>query len=138
MSTVLDLFLQDFVTTHRILNQRYSWPALVSRRFVESGSGRKVFQFRSGEQDHYAVGTQIDLPDCDCFRLELIHPVARSTEEHRMDCLRMMSADTHNGMELTRPDEMTVVVRLTTRNRGLINVIFVVRDGLALGAPILA
>lgn len=137
-STILDLFIQDFVLSHRILNQRASWSALVSRRFVESGAQRKVFQFRSGDADHYAVGTLIDLPDGDCFRIELTHGGARAAEEHRLDCLRMMSTDTHNGMEVTRPDEGTVVIRLTTRNRGLINVTFVIRDCLSLSAAILA
>lgn len=136
-STVLDLFIQDFVLSHRILNQHASWTAMVSRRFVESGAQRKVFQFRSGDADHFATGTLLDLPDGDCFRIELTHAAARSADEHRLDCLRMMSADTHNGMEISRPDDATVVVRLTTRNRGLINVAFVVRDCLPLGMAIL-
>ena len=139
-STVLDLFIQDFVLSHRILNQRASWSALVSRRFVESGAHRKVFQFRSGDADHYAVGTLMDLPDGDCFRIELTHGAARTVgaEEHRLDCLRMMSTDTHNGMEVSKPDETTVVIRLTTRNRGRINIAFVIRDCLPLTAAILA
>ena len=139
-STVLDLFIQDFVLTHRILNQRCSWPALVSRRFVESGAQRKVFQFRSGDADHFAVGTLLDLPDGDCFRVELTHAAARTVgtaEDHRLDCLRMMSADTHNGMTVSKPDDATIIIQLTTRNRGLINVIFVVRDCLPLGAAAL-
>jgi hypothetical protein len=137
-STTLDLFIQDFVLTHQILNQRATWSSLVSRRFVESCSQRKVFQFRSGDTDHYAVGTLLDLPDADYFRIELTHAAARLTEEHRLDCLRMMSASTHNGITVTKPDEATVVIQLTTRNRGLINVVFVVRDGLALLTPMLA
>jgi hypothetical protein len=137
-STVLDLFIQDFVLSHRILNQRASWAALVSRRFVESNAQRKVFQFRSGDTDHFAVGTLLDLPDADCFRIELTHAASRLTEEHRLDCLRMMSVDTHNGMEVSKPDDATVVIRLTTRNRGLINVVFVVRDCLPLAAAVLA
>lgn len=136
-STVLDLFIQDFVLSHRILNQRAPWTALVSRRFVESGAQRKVFQFRSGDADHFAVGTLLDLPEGDCFRIELTHAAARLTDEHRLDCLRMMSAETHNGMELTRADDATVMIRLTTRNRGLINVVFVVRDCLPLTAAAL-
>jgi hypothetical protein len=139
--TTIDLFLQDFVTSHRILNQRCTWTALTSRRFLESGAGRKVFHFRSGEADHYAVGTLLDLPDGDCYRFELVHPATRGlgAEEHRFDCLRMMSADTHNGLTVSRPEgqEGTLVIQLTTRNRGLMNVAFVVRDGLTLSAPIL-
>lgn len=140
-STVLDLFIQDFVLSHRILNQRASWAALVSRRFVESGAPRKVFQFRSGDTDHFAVGTLLDLPDGDYFRIELTHSAARTVgtvEEHRLDCLRMMSTDTHNGMEVSRPDDATVVIRLTTRNRGRINVVFVIRDCLPLAAAVMA
>jgi hypothetical protein len=109
----------------------------VSRRFVEAGAQRKVFQFRSGEADQYAVGTLLDLPDGDCFRIELTHAAARSTDEHRLDCLRMMSTDTHTGITVTKPDDATVVIHLTTRNRGLINIVFVVRDGLSLAAPVL-
>lgn len=139
-STLLDLFIQDFVLSHRILNQRCSWSALVSRRFVENGAQRKVFQFRSGESDHFAVGTLLDLPDGDCFRIELTHAAARTVaavEDHRLDCLRMMSVDTHNGMAVNRPDDATLVIQLTTRNRGLINVVFVVRDYLPLAAAAL-
>jgi len=136
-STTLDLFIQDFVLSHRILNQRASWSALVSRRFVEAGAQRKVFHFRSADADHYAVGTLLDLPDADCFRIELTHPAARITEEHRLDCLRMMSADTHTGITVTKPDEATVIIHLVTRNRGLINIVFVVRDCLPLAAPAL-
>ncbi len=139
-SNILDLFIQDFVLSHRILNQRAPWTALVSRRFVEGGSQRKVFSFRSAEADHFAVGTWMDLPDGDCFRIELTHSAARTitAEDHRLDCLRMMSADTHNGLTVTKPDDATVVIHLTTRNRGLINVAFVIRDCLPLGAALLA
>jgi hypothetical protein len=139
--TTIDLFLQDFVTSHRILNQRCTWTALTSRRFLESGAGRKVFQFQSGDANHYAIGTLLDLPDGDCYRFELVHSAARglAPEEHRFDCLRMMSAETHNGLTVSRPEgqEGTLVIQLTTRNRGLMNVAFVVREGLTLAAPIL-
>ncbi len=137
--TAIDLFLQDFVTTHRILNQRCSWTALTSRRFLEAGGARKVFQFRSGDIDHYAVGTLLDLPEGDCYRFELVHSAARglAPEEHRFDCLRMMSAETHNGLAVSRPEDGTLVIQLTTRNRGLLNVAFVVRDGLQIVTPLL-
>jgi hypothetical protein len=142
-STILDQYIQDFVLTNKVLGYQYSWPTLVSRRFVESGAQRKVFQFQSGsvteggDASHYAVGTLLELPDCDVFRIELIHPAARSRDEHRLDCLRMMSATTHNQITSRKPDEGTVIIQLTTRNRGLINVVFVVRDGLALPDPVL-
>lgn len=143
-STILDQYIQDFVLTNKVLGYQCSWPTLVSRRFVESGGQRKVFQFQSGGSSteeactiHYAVGTLLDLPDGDVFRIELIHPAARSRDENRLDCLRMMSATTHNQITIRKPDEGTVIIQLTTRNRGLINVVFVVRDGLALPDPVL-
>ena len=144
-STILDQYIQDFVLTNKVLGYQHSWPTLVSRRFVESGAQRKVIQFQSScgsdggdtSTTHYAVGTLLDLPDGDVFRIELIHPAARSRDEHRLDCLRMMSATTHNQITSRKPDEGTVIFQLTTRNRGLINIVFVVRDGLALPDPVL-
>ena len=132
MSNILDLYIQDFVTTNRILSTHVSWATLVSRRFVESGAQRKVFSFQSGGSggtQHYAVGTLLELPDGDCFRVELFHEAAglAATEEHRLDCLRMTAAATHTAQELSRNNAgNTVIIRLPTRNRGLIPIVFVI------------
>jgi hypothetical protein len=132
MSTVLDLFIQDFVTTNRLMNQLLPWGTLVSRRFAESGAGVKVAAFQSGGAEHFAVLQHLELPTGDWLRVELTHAAARDSGEHRFDCLRMTHAATHTGLEFQRAGEDTVIITLATRNRGLIPVMFVVRDGLPL------
>lgn len=139
-SNQLDLFIQDFLTTNRILNAHVQWTTLVSRRFVETGAQRKVFSFQSGgDSHHFAVGTLLELPDGDCFRIELTAPTgALAAEEHRLDCLRMTYAATHTAHELTRTGDGSVIIRVATRNRGLIPIVFVLREVAALKEPILA
>ena len=135
-AVALDLFIQDFVTTNKLLNTHYSWPALVSRRYQEPGP--RIFQFRSGGQDHYAVGTTVTLPDADWFRIELTREIPDA--DHRFDCLRMTFHDTHKEMEVERvgPASGPVLVKVVTRNRGLINIVFVIHPPPALAHPLLA
>lgn len=133
MSTVLDLYIQDFVTSNKLLNQLVPWSTLVSRRFVESGAAIKVASFQSGGTEHFAVLQHLELPTGDWLRVELTHGAARDTGEHRFDCLRMTHAATHTGLTVERGGEDTLIITLATRNRGLIPVMFVVRDGLPLG-----
>jgi hypothetical protein len=137
-SNTLDLFIQDFLTTNRLLNAHVPWLTLVSRRFVESGAQRKVFSFQSGGSEHFAVGTLLDLPDGDCFRLELVVPAGAVAEEHRLDCLRMTYVATHTAHEVSLSSDGRTVIRVATRNRGLIPIVFVVREGPALEMPLLA
>ena len=128
MSTVaIDLFIQDFVLSNRILNRHCDWATLVSRRFQETAPARKIFQFRSGDADHLASAEILALPDGDCLRIEVDRPDAsRGAEEHRFDCLRMMHQATHTELkQLEFTDDETIVLYLITRNRGLINVAFV-------------
>jgi len=132
----LDLYIQDFVTTHKLLNSHYPWASLVNRRFLEDGL-LKVFQFQSGGATHLALGQQLALPDGDWLRIEMTHAIP-AVDEHRFDCLRMMQAPTHMGIEVERVGDKTVIVKMTTRHRGLINVCFVIRDGLPLENPFLA
>ncbi|NDE15074.1 hypothetical protein EBZ80_09110 [bacterium] len=133
-SNQLDLFIQDFLTTNRILNAHVPWLTLVSRRFVEAGAQRKVFSFQSAGATHFAVGTLLELPDGDCFRIELVAAIA--AEEHRLDCLRMTCAATHTAHEVSRLPA-TIIIRLATRNRGLIPIVFVVREDRTLAEPVL-
>lgn len=139
MSTVLDLFIQDFITTNKLLNQHVAWSTLARRHFVEGGSPIKVFSFQSGAKEHYAVGRTMELPDGDCFRIEMTHPEARADEvaSHRLDCLRMTHTDTHTGLEITKASADTVLIRLRTRNRGLIGIVFVIRDNQGIDNPII-
>ena len=95
---------------------------------------RKIFSFQSGEATHFAVGELIAFPDIECFRIELTHPLSIDTE-HRFDCLRMLHANTH--IDLSVEQEESLIIRLTTRHRGLVNIVFVIRDGLAIKNPIL-
>jgi hypothetical protein len=133
MSTVLDLYIQDFVTTNRLLGQHVPWSRFVSRRFAEGGAAIKVVAFQSDGSEHFATLQHLELPTGDCLRVELTHAAARDAGEHRFDCLRMTHSTTHTGLEFQRATEDTVIITLATRNQGLIPVMFVVRDGLPLG-----
>ncbi len=127
----LDLFLQDFVGTNRLLGQHYSWDALVSRRYMEDGRCR-VFRFQSSGRDFLARGQQVILPDTDWLRIHIKRPdiPALPAEEFRFDCLRMMSQNSHYQLDVQRDGaEGAVLVRLSTRNRGLMNVVFVLQAG---------
>lgn len=130
-STILDLFIQDFVTSHKISNNRHSWKTLVSRWFAESSPATKVFQFSSGGSEHYAIGTLLGTPTGDVYRIEMTHCGRGNEEELRLDCLRMMSAETHTTIDIqkfvTSQKEEIAVISLTTRNRGLMNIAFVIR-----------
>ena len=133
----IDLFIQDFVNTNKLLNQRVTWDTLVNRRFAEAGATR-VFSFESGGVTHHAVGRFIILPDSDWFRIELTHAIPSVDDGgHRFDCLRMLSARTHTDLQVEKDGTSTLIVRLTTKHRGLVNLVFVVRDGLALTNPFL-
>lgn len=132
----LDLFIQDFVNTNKLLNQRVVWTDLVSRRLMEGGATR-VLSFQSGGETHYAVAHYMILPDGDCIRIDLTRGIP-DVEEHRFDCLTMLSAQTHTGLRVEKWRGPTVAVRLTTRHRGLLNVVFIVQDGLRLEDPVLA
>ena len=129
----LDLFIQDFVTTNKLMNQHCSWATISSRRFHEDGI-KKVFSFESGEKPHFAVGQHLALPDGDWFRIELTHSIPDG--EHRFDCLRMMRADTHIGLDV-EVSKALLLVKLITRHKGLLNIVFVIRDGLSIENPFL-
>lgn len=139
MSTVLDLFIQDFVTTNRLLGQHWNWDALSSRRLLEAGPATKVFEFTSGGTTQLAIGRWLALPDGDWFRIELTHPLGDLPADpmaHRFDCLRMMHPATHSGFAVESDtaglgSAPVFFVKLTTRHRGLLNLVFVVRDGAA-------
>lgn len=131
----LDLFIQDFVTTNKLLNYHYPWASLVSRRNIDTST--KVFEFQSGGHVQYAIGTTVVLPDADWFRIELTRPIP-VVEEHRFDCLRMTHQETHKMLETITDSSGAVLVKVTTRNRGLINIVFIIRDRPALTNPLLA
>ena len=130
----LDLFIQDFVTTNKLLDSHYTWSSLVNRRFIDDGL-TKVLEFKSGGAVCYAVAQPLVLPDADWLRIELTRAIP-AVEEHRFDCLRMMQSSTHIGLEVEKSGN-AVIIKMTTRHRGLVNVAFVIRDGLALENPFL-
>jgi hypothetical protein len=134
MSTTLDLFIQDFVTTNKLLNQRVSWSSLASRRFAEE-SAIKVFEFVSDNLPQRAIGRHLILPECDWFRIELTHSIPE-VDEHRFDCLRMTHTDTHTSLTVEKEDG-AILIFLRTKNRGLINLVFVIRDTPSLKNPFL-
>lgn len=126
-AVALDLFIQDFVSTNKLLNQHLDWSKLVNGRMIESTgtAAVRVFQFESGGHTHLAVATYMVLPDRDTLRIEMTRAIP-VTEEHRFDYLRMMSANTHISLE-SRLLGSTMIISLRTRHRGLLNVDFVVR-----------
>lgn len=133
----IDLFIQDFVNTNKLLNQRVMWDSLVNRRFAETGATR-VLSFESDGHVHHAVARFVILPESDWLRVELTHAIPSIDDGgHRFDCLRMLSARTHTDLQVEREGTSTIIVRLTTKHRGLVNIVFVVRDGLALSNPFL-
>jgi hypothetical protein len=121
----LDLFIQDFVNSNKLANKHYDWDALSTRALFEGGSP-KVFQFTSGGREHFAVGQRLILPDADWFRIELTREIP-AVDEHRFDCLRMLYPRTHVDMR-TDVTEGVVLVKLLTKHRGLLNLVFVVRN----------
>jgi hypothetical protein len=126
-TVLLDLFIQDFITTNRIANTHISWPDLVNRRFVDDKI-TKVFSFKSNGAECFAVAQQIVLPDTDWLRIELNPPRIPSVD-HRFDCLRMTHSTTHTGFSVSvdESEKSTILVKLTTRHYGLINIVFVIR-----------
>lgn len=127
----LDLFIQDFVVSNKLLNSHVDWPTLVSRRFVEAGSSRKIFGFQRSNDptvQQFAVGELLTLPDGDWFRISLRHdlPDVSNVTDLRFDCLRMLHANTHYRMD-TEAAEGSLLVKLVTRNRGLCNIVFVIQ-----------
>ena len=131
----LDLYIQDFVVSNKLLNHHYLWSSLVSRRYLEPGI--RVFSFESGGQTQYAVGSYLILPDSDWLRIELAHDIP-AVEEHRFDCLRMTHAATHTRLEVeTEASTGSILVKVLTKNRGLINIVFVIRPS-RLSHPLLA
>jgi hypothetical protein len=142
MSTILDLFIQDFVTTNKLLGQHWTWDALSSRRLMEAGPATKVFEFTSAGVQHLAVGRWLALPDGDWFRIELGHTsvaaAAAEGAEHRFDCLRLMHQHTHSALAVeTDTAAPAVIVRIATRHRGLINLVFVVHVSEPVVNPVL-
>jgi hypothetical protein len=133
-SVVLDLFIQDFVNTNRIRGVHVSWDNLCARRAFETGIP-SVFRFESGGQEHYATGQVLNLPDADWFRIELIRAIPET--EHRFDYLRMLFPQTHTDLTVDAVPGDPVLVKLTTRHRGLMNIVFVIRDGPAVSNPFL-
>lgn len=131
----LDLFIQDFVNTNKVLGQHLSWMSLCNRRWADSAAPR-IYEFTSGGVTYYARGQRYELPDSDWYRIDLSRPIP-AVEEHRIDYLRMLSAQTHSRLTVETING-AVVIRLSTGNRGLINVVFVIRDTTGITTPFLA
>lgn len=135
-TVLLDLFIQDFITTNRIANTHTDWPELVNRRFVDD-KVKKVFSFKSNGVECFAIAQQIVLPDTDWLRIEL-NPPRIPLVDHRFDCLRMTHSSTHTGFSVSDDsDNNTILVKLTTRHYGLINIVFVIRSAILVSNPFL-
>jgi hypothetical protein len=119
MDNSYDLLIQDFVTSNKLVNQTIGWETLVSRRF-ENGR-RKFFQYKG---DRTATVEHVDMADGDWVVIYLNHEsIDLSAELLRFDCLRLMHASTHVSMSVEK-DMDVVTVKLFTRNKGLMNVMF--------------
>jgi hypothetical protein len=118
----LDLFIQDFVKTNKLLNQTQTWESLVSRS--KDGTPR-LYQFTSGGSSHLAIGQLLQLPDALWYRIELRCPIP--VADHRFDICRLMSALTHTELTTEEVDN-TFLVKLITRHPGCVNVVFVFRN----------
>lgn len=137
-SVTLDLFIQDFVNTNKLLGQHFEWSQLCNRRWADSAAPR-IYAFTSGGAGSdilYARGQRIELPDGDWYRIDLSHTIP-PVDEHRFDYLRMLSAQTHTRIQVEAVTG-AVIVRLLTGNRGLINVVFVIRDTTGIANPFLS
>jgi hypothetical protein len=135
MSVALDLFIQDFINTNKLLNSHYSWPMLCSRRLMEHGSPR-VFEFVTSGEKAYATGQYCVLPDADYLRITLTHSIP-AEEELRFDYLRMLSVSSHTSVQVEKIAN-TLSIALTTRHRGFLNVVFLIRDQPPITHPFLA
>jgi hypothetical protein len=116
MSNTIDLLIQDFVTTNKLVNQNVSWDTLVSRRF-ENGR-RRIFTY-SGSA--VAIGEHLDDADGEWFQITLTTEKIEDVEL-RFDCLKLMHANTHYAMTVEKDKDLQI--KLLTRNKGLINVVF--------------
>jgi hypothetical protein len=116
MDNTLDLLIQDFVSSNKLVNQNVSWDTLVSRRF-ENGR-RRVFSY-SGNS--VAIGEHLDDADGEWLQITLTteKPI-EEVDNLRFDCLKLMYANTHYTMTV----EKDLLIKLLTRNKGLINVVF--------------
>jgi hypothetical protein len=130
-AVALDIFIQDFVRSNKLLNQTLPWVALVNRRTAESAPLR-IFRFESGGVVHLATATYMMLPEKDCLRIEFAHAIP-VTEEHRFDYLRMISTQTHTHMTHSVVSGNMVRISLSTRHRGYIDVEVVIRGDAPVG-----
>lgn len=125
-AVALDLFIQDFIRSNRLLGANVPWETIVSRRNAEAPPSLRVFGFESGGHMHLAMGTYMALPDRDCMRIEFTREIP-VTDEHRFDYLRMVSAKTHTQLSHSAK-KGAICISLTTRHRGYIDVELIIRN----------
>lgn len=121
MDNTIDLLIQDFVTTNKLVNQNVSWDTLVSRRF-ENGR-RRLFTY-SGTS--IATGEHLEDSDGEWLSISLTTDKPFGDQELRFDCLKLMYSNTHYKMTVEKTD--SILIKLFTRNKGLINVVFRVTE----------
>jgi hypothetical protein len=124
MDNTLDLLIQDFVSSNKLVNQNIAWNTLVSRQF-ENGR-RKIFHFNG---DKIARAEHVDMADAEWLVIELPRPMVElgDVDSLRFDCLKLMYVPTHYTMSVEK-ESSAILIRLLTRNRGLMNVLFKVID----------
>jgi hypothetical protein len=129
----IDLFLQDFLSTNRLQGENYNWGRLVHRQYAEEPY-TKVFSFTSGDSLHYAVGTYKKLPDMDWFCISFSKEVL-PISEYRLDCLRMVSQNTHTEIRTEKVEPDILLIKLTTKHRGLVNIVFLLHPPHKIQSP---
>jgi hypothetical protein len=124
----VDLLIQDFITTNRSNRQHYLWHQLSNRCFIE-GAPRKVLSYKSGERTLYALAEHMDMPMGDILRITLTVPkLPVESSPFRFDCLRMMAQQTHTSIVDDVTNAGLIIVTVSTKHKGHIDVVFVIKE----------
>jgi len=131
MSVFLDLHIQDFVNSYSIMNNRYAgWSSLISRSSIIRNTA--IARYSSSQTTQLARLSVATLPDAEWLIVELWIPQEQGQgTEHRFDCLRMLSTNTHASLDVETTAEGKVILQLRTRHPGLINVCFILTNSAA-------
>lgn len=133
----VDLLIQDFISTNRSNRQHYFWHQLSNRCFIE-GAARKVLSYKSGEKTLYAIAEHLEMPMGDILRITLTVPkLPTESSPFRYDCLRMMSQQTHTSIVDDITNAGLIIVTVSTKHKGHIDVVFVIKESMDVVNPLL-
>jgi hypothetical protein len=133
----VDLLIQDFILTNRLNRHNFPWQELSNRCFIE-GAARKVLSYKSGERTLYAIAEHMEMPMGDILRITLTVPkLPVESDPFRYDCLRMMSQQTHTSIVDDVTNTGIIMVTVSTKHKGHIDVVFVIKESTAALNPLL-